>query len=188
MGNQTIWGPYFWKLIHNITVLYPENPSDTDKLMIIKFINSYLYLLPCGQCEAHFRSNLISFPLTNEYLVSRSKMVLWGIKMHNIVNTMLRKKTKFAETSEIVNEEIKKYQSFSNINTIDLFKNVLSNAINNKASINSNIQSAFADLFYSVCYFLKYKNIDIIKNLEQRKISIVFDDKNKILRIAQNIK
>jgi hypothetical protein len=185
MGNQAIWGPYFWKLIHNITVLYPENPSDTDQLMIIKFINSYLYLLPCGQCESHFRSNLISFPITNEYLVSRNGMVLWGIKMHNIVNNMLRKRITFYETKESVTHEIKKYQTF---NTVDLFKNVLSHAVNNKASINANVQNAFADLFNSVTYFLRYKNIDVVKSLEQRKIPISFDDKNKILRIAQNLK
>lgn len=185
MVSQTIWGPYFWKLIHNITVLYPENPSDTDKLMIIKFIHSFLYLLPCGQCEAHFRSNLIAFPITNEYLSSKKKIVLWGIKMHNIVNIMLRKKNIYVENIDIVNEEINKYQT---LNTIDLFKNVLSYAVDNKAVINPNIQSAFIDLFNSVVYFLKYKNIDIIKGLELRKVPIVFDDKNKILRISQNIK
>jgi hypothetical protein len=185
MGNQNIWGPYFWKLLHNITVLYPENPSDTDKLMIMKFINSYLYLLPCGQCESHFRTNLIAFPITNEYLVSRNGMVLWGIKMHNIVNNMLRKKVKFEESIGSANSEISKYQTY---NTVDLLKNVLSYSVDNKASVNTNIQNAFTDLFNSATYFLGYKKIDLVKSLEQRKIPILFDDKNKILRIAQNLK
>lgn len=185
MVNQAIWGPYFWKLLHNVTVLYPENPSDTDKLMIMKFVNSYLYLLPCGQCESHFRANLIAFPITNEYLVSRNAMVLWGIKMHNIVNNMLRKKVKFEESIESANKEIIKYQTS---NTIDLLKNVLSHGINNKSFENRNVPNAFADLFGSVTFFLGYKKIDLVKSLEQKKIPILFDDKNKILRIAQNLK
>jgi hypothetical protein len=184
MGNPTTWGPYFWKLVHNITVLYPDNPTDTDKLMMMKFFNSYLYLLPCVQCELHFRKNLIAFPMTNEYLKSKNCIVLWGIKIHNIVNVMLRKRISFTETQETIMNEIKKYKM---INTLQLLGNVLYYATIENTYIDSehpNVLNAFAELFNSVSYFLLYKNINLIKILEQKKIPILFCQKKNILALS----
>ena len=36
MSGPNVWGPYGWKFIHYVTLGYPNNPSNEDKL---KYLN-----------------------------------------------------------------------------------------------------------------------------------------------------
>jgi len=83
-----VWGPPSWKFIHFVTLGYPDNPTFQDKKKYKQFFELISYVLPCNYCTKNFEKHLKQNPLTNNILNSRKKLVLWGIKMHNLVNKM----------------------------------------------------------------------------------------------------
>ena len=73
--NPNIWGKSFWNVIHFITMAYPDNPSDEDKQHVMSFFKDLQFVLPCENCRNHFKSNLITYPLTDEILSSRYSFI-----------------------------------------------------------------------------------------------------------------
>jgi len=86
------WGPPGWKFIHFVTLGYPDNPSDEDKLNYKTFLTSIKNILPCPLCSNHYKQNLIDNPLDDNALSSRINLINWGIKVHNAVNKSNGKK------------------------------------------------------------------------------------------------
>jgi len=84
--NPSIWGESFWNVIHYITMAYPDNPTEDDKQNVLAFIQSLQNVLPCEKCRNHFKSNLISYPLSNDVLSSRYNFIKWAVMVHNEVN------------------------------------------------------------------------------------------------------
>lgn len=84
--NPNIWGESFWNVIHYITMAYPDNPTEEDKQNVLAFIQSLQNVLPCENCRNHFKSNLTSYPLTNDVLSSRYNFIKWAVTVHNEVN------------------------------------------------------------------------------------------------------
>jgi Erv1 / Alr family len=189
MNNSNYWGQFFWKLLHGITILYPEKPSDTDREMLQKLIDSYRYLLPCENCRKHFAINLELLNISTmyngnqRYYNSRDGVVLWGIKMHNIVNKMLNKFITITENRFGIMHEIKKYKP----NDIIYFlKHVIKYALEKIPEINETYRIAFHNLFDSVSYFLLKHNIDLVQNLKNKKIiQLNFNNKKNIITIYQ---
>jgi hypothetical protein len=91
MITPKIWGPHFWEFFHLISLKYPNNPSDLDKLMAYELINSIYYILPCKMCRIHFKNNIKKFPLNDDDIMSRDKFIKWFINFHNVVNISLKK-------------------------------------------------------------------------------------------------
>ncbi len=92
MSGPDVWGPHGWKFIHYITLGYPYNPSEIDKERYRNFFNALKYVIPCSICGNHFRQNLEKYPIDNEVLSSKEKLIAWGINMHNMVNVKNDKK------------------------------------------------------------------------------------------------
>jgi hypothetical protein len=86
--NPNIWGPHAWKFLHSITLIYPDNPSEQDKINMKTFFTSVGPILPCHKCRNNFGKHLIIFPLNLTALESREKLVKWLINIHNEVNKM----------------------------------------------------------------------------------------------------
>lgn len=181
MTPPNIWGPIFWKLLHNITTLYPNNPTLQDKDNFINFINSFKNLLPCKECREHFVHNLNILPLSDYILSSKYNVILWGISIHNIVRKMLNKSIYYKETIEYVQNEIKKNKNIST-------KNILGNAMHislSEITLNYKLsQSDFYIIFNMVNYFLMQNDINLETFFNNKKIKISFDKKADALRIA----
>ena len=96
--NPNAWGEPFWNTFHIITFAYPDNPTDTDKQNILNFFHSVKHILPCETCRYHFEENLTKYPLTDDILSSRYKLVVWLITIHNDVNVRLGKSQVSVET------------------------------------------------------------------------------------------
>lgn len=190
MNNNIHWGKDFWDLIHNISILYPENPTENDIKNFDSFIKSFQILLPCEQCRSHFKNNLDYFPISSfiekklTYSNSRDGIVLWTIKMHNKVNKLLSKFITVTENKIGIDYIKKKYITS---NTILILKNVLKHASNKISKIDTQTENAYSELFYSVAYFLFNKNVDIVKILNTKMTQISFKTKNSIEKIYQNI-
>lgn len=86
--NPQVWGPHAWIFLHTITLAYPECPAEDDKDRIKTFFNNLQYVLPCSSCKDHFGINLKKYPLTDDVLSSKEKLVKWMIDIHNEVNKM----------------------------------------------------------------------------------------------------
>ena len=92
MSGPNVWGPYGWKFIHYVTLGYPNNPSNEDKLKYLNFFNALQYVLPCSICSKHFQDHIKQYPLTDDILSDKRKFINWGIFMHNLVNVSNNKK------------------------------------------------------------------------------------------------
>ena len=86
-----VWGPHGWKFIHFISLGYPRKPSDDDKKNYKNFFSMIPNILPCHICSNHFKENLINYPLTDDIMSDRIKLLNWSIDMHNEVNLINNK-------------------------------------------------------------------------------------------------
>ena len=107
--NPKIWGNFFWKTMHYITLSYPENPDENHKENVKLFFSSMQTLLPCENCRHHFTELLKTNPLTDNILQSKYNLINWLLNIHNNVNVRLNKK-------EWSYDEFIKHYSISNAN------------------------------------------------------------------------
>ncbi|KAJ6593362.1 ERV/ALR sulfhydryl oxidase domain-containing protein [Mycena capillaripes] len=91
LGNATAkaaLGRATWKLLHTMTLRYPETPTQDER----DALNSYFHLLsrlyPCGECAAEFQMLLKKYPPQTS---SRRAASLWLCSVHNVVNERLHK-------------------------------------------------------------------------------------------------
>ena len=91
--DPKLWGPHAWYFLHAITFYYPTNPTEDDKEHYRTFFNHLQWVIPCHQCQNHFKHNLTVVPLTDDALSSRNSLVRWLIQFHNEVNRITNKKT-----------------------------------------------------------------------------------------------
>jgi len=91
LGNATAkaaLGRASWKLMHTMTLRYPEKPTNDER----EALNSYFYLTsrlyPCGECATEFQALLKKFP---PQTTSRRAASLWLCVVHNEVNKRLKK-------------------------------------------------------------------------------------------------
>ncbi|KAF9075612.1 ERV/ALR sulfhydryl oxidase domain-containing protein [Rhodocollybia butyracea] len=91
LGNETakaILGQSTWKLLHTMTLRFPENPTNDER----DALNSYFHLLsrlyPCGECASEFQALLKKYPPQTS---SRKAASLWLCFVHNEVNQRLAK-------------------------------------------------------------------------------------------------
>jgi hypothetical protein len=173
-----------------MATLYPNEPSSTDIEMYEKFLNSYVHLLPCKTCRIHFSTNLEKFTIANfmekntQFSSSKNGVILWGIKMHNIVNRSIGKNISVTENKIGIDYLIKKYQHNQSIH---IFKNVLMYSLKSVPKMNSQFEQAYSDLFYSVAHFLSNLKIDLIQILKKKNVTINFKEKNNIQTIISNL-
>ena len=84
--GPNIWGPHGWKFIHFVTLAYPNNPTETDKQNYKTFFYSLCNVIPCVLCADNYRDHIGEYPLTDEILSDKNKLMEWGVLMHNLVN------------------------------------------------------------------------------------------------------
>jgi hypothetical protein len=88
----TTWGPIFWNTIHIVTLGYPIQPTEEDKVGARKFFESLTTVIPCPICREHYKIHLKEMPI-DDVLESRTKLITWGWELHNRVNEMLGKRS-----------------------------------------------------------------------------------------------
>jgi len=91
LGNETVkadLGRATWKLLHTVTIRYPEHPTDDER----EALKSYFYLTsrlyPCGECAEEFQQLLELYPPQTSSRLSASA---WLCFIHNKVNERLEK-------------------------------------------------------------------------------------------------
>ena len=107
--DPKIWGPSSWIFLHSITLAYPTCPDNNDKKNMRQFINSLQFVLPCTKCRENFKKHLKLYPLTDEILNSKDKLIKWMIDIHNQVNELNGKKKMTYD--QVLKEYYYKYNS-----------------------------------------------------------------------------
>jgi len=87
-GEPSIWGRVVWDSIHLYTYYFPSTPSADVRRAAYQFVQSLRYMLPCENCRAGFRKELLQLPV-EEFLDSRESFIEWGIQLHSSVNERL---------------------------------------------------------------------------------------------------
>ena len=86
--DPRLWGPSGWRFIHFVCLGAPEVLQPEQQKHYADFLHALAYVLPCGQCQMHYRENLRKHPLTSEVLATRASLFEWSVAMHNEVNKM----------------------------------------------------------------------------------------------------
>ncbi len=115
-----IWGPHMWLMLHIITMSYPDNPNDFHKQTYADFFTLLKDILPCEECQKHFKRYLAEYPI-RPHLDTRADLIKWLIQIHNFVNISLGKRT--YEPAEIIQlyENINPPHPFANTDYLALF-------------------------------------------------------------------
>ena len=81
------WGPLGWATLHSVAALYPDNPTDLEKSLIVKWLDSFRNCIVCSVCKEHFsallREYIVLYPNWN---ASRKDLSLFVLRAHNTVN------------------------------------------------------------------------------------------------------
>jgi hypothetical protein len=117
--NPEKWGPVYWKMSHYITFAYPDNPSNEDKHVVKNHFDNLSNLLPCENCRGHYLQYTRDFPLTDDILSSKYKLIKWFVDFHNAVNRRLGKK----EIS--IEKVIAMYTNNNNSNILSEYSNII---------------------------------------------------------------
>ena len=88
-----VWGPGMWFYLHTMSFNYPLNPTKKDKINYKNFILSLRNVLPCGKCRNNFVKNLKAYPIKKCHLKNRTNFSKYIYRLHEIINTMLGKKS-----------------------------------------------------------------------------------------------
>jgi len=131
--NPEIWGPHAWFFLDSVVLGMPDH-LDKNEIEIYKdFFYSLQYFLPCKKCRVHYHQNLDKYPLTDDIVESKEKMLEWIIELHNSVRLSNNQNTRTLEEiiefykKEYSNEKKKKSDETINIkiNTVDYSKYIL---------------------------------------------------------------
>lgn len=128
--DPKIWGPFMWFILHIISFNYPDNPTPFDKQSYRDFFNSLKHVIPCEECKKHYTKNIQEHPIT-PHLDSKTHLIEWVIKIHNLVNISLNKKIYTTE------EVLKTYETLDPISPFAIQSVDITNKINE--SFNNNI-------------------------------------------------
>jgi len=77
-----------WKLLHTMTLRYPETPTQDERNALASYFYLSARLYPCGECAAEFQMLLKKFPPQTS---SRKSAAGWLCFLHNQVNERLHK-------------------------------------------------------------------------------------------------
>ncbi|KLO15085.1 hypothetical protein SCHPADRAFT_927368 [Schizopora paradoxa] len=94
LGNETAkraLGQAAWKLMHTMTLRYPENPTSDEREALKAYFHLQARLYPCGECAAEFQQLLVKLPPQLRKTSSRRSAALWLCHVHNEVNKRLEK-------------------------------------------------------------------------------------------------
>ncbi|KAG7091199.1 hypothetical protein E1B28_010250 [Marasmius oreades] len=91
LGNATAkaeLGRATWKLLHTMTLRYPEHPTEDERHALASYFHLFSRLYPCGECAAEFQALLKKYPPQTS---NRLNAALWLCSVHNEVNKRLKK-------------------------------------------------------------------------------------------------
>lgn len=94
-----VWGPAMWHFLHVMSFNYPVHPNLQEKIKYRNFILSLQYVLPCKYCRINLEKNLKELPITLKTMENRETFSKYIYNLHELINTMLNKKSNLSYLS-----------------------------------------------------------------------------------------
>ena len=79
------WGPGAWTFLHACTFAQEKNIPPEQQERLRTFFNLVGHMLPCSQCQKHYREYVEKHPVPTE---TREKLTRWLVDLHNQVNVI----------------------------------------------------------------------------------------------------
>lgn len=89
----TVWGPSLWHYLHILSFNFPMKPSRIQKRKHLEFIKNLPYTLPCKYCRINLVKNFKVLPPCIKIFQSRETFSKYIYDLHELINTMLDKKS-----------------------------------------------------------------------------------------------
>lgn len=86
--DPSVWGPFYWFVLHTIALTYPLYPNETIKKKYYDFIQNLPLFLPVPAIGNKFSDLLDKYPVT-PYLDSQTSFTKWMHFIHNKINISL---------------------------------------------------------------------------------------------------
>lgn len=81
------WGPLGWATLHSVAALFPDNPTENEKALVARWIESFRMCIVCDICKRHFTTLFSEYKqLYPDWNQSRKNLTLFVIRAHNTVN------------------------------------------------------------------------------------------------------
>jgi hypothetical protein len=78
--------------LHSISSIYPETPTQEERLLLEKFVEMFRETITCVHCKSHFSGMLNKYKQSHpEWSSSRYDFFLFVCRAHNTVNRRLDK-------------------------------------------------------------------------------------------------
>ena len=88
----TIWGPLGWMTLHSVASLYPDAPIESERQLMIRWLDLFRDTITCPSCQGHFAELLESYRAQYpNMLYSRRDFMLFTLRAHNVVNRRINK-------------------------------------------------------------------------------------------------
>jgi len=88
----SIWGPLGWMTLHSVASLYPDAPTETERQLMITWLDLFRDTITCPSCQAHFAELLTNYRAQfPNMLYSRRDFLLFTFRAHNAVNKRIGK-------------------------------------------------------------------------------------------------
>jgi hypothetical protein len=82
------WGPLGWATLHSVTAMYSETPSELEKTLLTRWLDSFQKTIVCERCRSHFLELLTDYKRAYpNWNASRKDAVLFALRAHNTVNS-----------------------------------------------------------------------------------------------------
>lgn len=97
------WGPLGWATLHSVAALYPDIPSENEKALLSRWIESFRRCIVCEKCRTHFTTLITEyFRLYPNWNKSRKDLTLFVMRAHNTVNVRQISKSPLSVEEAIV--------------------------------------------------------------------------------------
>lgn len=80
------WGKFGWGFIHNVALGYPSDITYMKKEQYRKFFEIIGDVLPCLDCQKHYKEMFIDYP---PIMINKDTLFKWTVDIHNKVNERL---------------------------------------------------------------------------------------------------
>jgi hypothetical protein len=84
LNSPTLWGHYFWVILHNASLLYTEEMKKRS----VTFLQIFASVLPCRSCSSDFSTLLMKHPFIGK---TRRDFVQYVVMIHGRVSARLKK-------------------------------------------------------------------------------------------------
>lgn len=90
LSTKKNWELTAWQLFHIRAYLYPDNPTEDDKIEILDFYRrQFIMYILCINCVRHYLS-IIDIDVDD--VKNSSSLLKWTQKIHNMINRKLNKR------------------------------------------------------------------------------------------------